>query len=253
MRILILAVLVALFVMSASLALANPFKALFEEATASYHQGDYDKAIALYNKTNDLYSQFAPTYFYLGLVHKDKGSDLEKVKWHFKKAIEIDPNFAEAHVNLGKVYYNEGEFDKAQENCLKALQIRPDLLSAHLSLAWIYLLGKSQPREAIYHFRKITDKQNIPIADFGLGVAYFMDDQRHQVLEMITSLRRSDKEQLAEQLEEMVRSKHYVTPKIAGMSLVSPRKQQDIEVKDFPAEKFLKDQSGGRIQVRLKD
>jgi tetratricopeptide (TPR) repeat protein len=42
----------------------------------------------------------------------------------FKRAIEIDPNFAEAYLSLGKMYSNLGEINLAVENITKAYNLR---------------------------------------------------------------------------------------------------------------------------------
>ena len=42
------------------------------------------------------------------------------------KGIELRPEYANAHYNLGIIYAEEGQFDKAKEKCQNVLQIDPD-------------------------------------------------------------------------------------------------------------------------------
>lgn len=196
---------VALNLFFNSCAHAQTSKDFYEQGQQAYHQGDYKKAIALYEKTIDLDPNFAPAYNALGLAHKEINADLSELAWLFKTATEIDPNDAQAYDNLGKAYYGLGEFDLAEQSCLKALSIAPNSLSVKLSLGWIYLLGKSSPQEAVAYFQEVLKNNKIPYAYFGLGTAYFMNGDRNNVLEMITTLRSMGKEDLALQLENMVR------------------------------------------------
>lgn len=191
---------------------AETIQSLYTQGEESYAHGDFHKAIELYEKVIELEPDFAPAYNALGLAHKEINTDLNEVAWLFKTATEIDPKFAQAYDNLGKAYYGLGEFDKAEDNCLKALELIPNLPSAQMSLAWIYLLGKSKPGQAIYYFQEFLKRNKAPYAYYGLGMAYFMNGDRPMVLDVITTLRSLQKDDLAMQLENMVRDKSYIRP-----------------------------------------
>ena len=53
----------------------------------------------------------------------DKAGDLASIPF-FKKAIELDPNFAMAYHGLSTIYHNFGETDLARENATKAYALR---------------------------------------------------------------------------------------------------------------------------------
>ena len=182
---------------------------LLKEGYKFYQQGNYSVAIKLYEKAIELNPNIAFSYLLLGMAHKDMGTDLSEVAWLFKTAVDIDPKYAEAWNNLGKAYYGMGEFDKAEKAALKALALKPDLIDAKLSLGWIYLLGKSQPADAIPYFNQVLGNIPIPRAYYGLGLAYFMNGNRAMVLEVITTLRSLDHDTMATQLENIVRSSNY--------------------------------------------
>lgn len=192
---------------------ANPLKNAFEKATFAFRSGDPKKAVALYEKTLEIQPNFAPTFYQLALCHQALGTESSEIIWLFNRTVEIDPKHFQAHEHLGKMYYSEGDFDKAEYHTKRALELRPDLLSAKLALAWIYLLGKGEPEKAIPNFRDILTKTHeIPYAYFGLGMAYAQSDQMPLVLEMITELRNSNHEYLAVQLEQMMRENRYIEP-----------------------------------------
>lgn len=198
----------------------DDLKALFEKATEEYSNQNYPQAIKLYEKAIEIYPNFAPAYNFLGLCYKDSGSEIDQVIWYFKKAIELDPKYIMAYDNLGKVYYGIGDFAQAEKYCLTAIEKDPQLISSRLTLGWIYLLGMSRPRDAIVQFKEALGIDKAAYAYFGLGMAYFMDQQSGRTLEMITNLREMKREDLASQLEQMVRNGRYIPTQASGSSLI---------------------------------
>lgn len=230
---------------------ANPIKQIFEAATRALQSEDYDRAIQLYEKTLELYPDFAPSYYYLGLAHKAKGADTQEVIWFFKKAIELNPNYAQAFDNLSRLYFSMGMLDEAEEAGLQALKINPELISAHISLGWIYILGKSQPRNAIYHFEKVLEKEKISYAYFGLGIAYVQDHQKFRALEMITALRQLGEEASATQLENLVHNGGDIQS-LKLSPLARPQRKKGVIVKETPS--FSSSGfGGGNMKVRLRE
>jgi len=240
-----------LFILFPPSSFANPIKKIFEKATQALQDGQYQKAIDLYEKTLEIYPDFAPSYYYLGLAHRAIGTELTDIIWLFKKATELNPNYAQAYDSLIRSYYGMGMFDEAEEAGLAAVRIDPDLVTAHLALGWIYILGKSQPRNSIYHFEKVLEKKDINYAFFGLGIAYVRDHQKFRALEMITELRQKGEEESAQQLENMVHAGSDALPAQLA-PLVMPQRTKGIIVEEIPS--FSSSNfTGGNTKVRLKE
>ena len=53
---------------------------------------------------------------------------------HYQKALQINPDYAEAHNNLGNALLQKGRVDEAIAQYQKALQIKPDYAEAHDNL-----------------------------------------------------------------------------------------------------------------------
>jgi len=53
-------------------------------------------------------------------------------------ALRIDPDHANAHLNLGRAYGQQGRIDDAIRECQAELRIKPDNADAHLNLGWAY-------------------------------------------------------------------------------------------------------------------
>jgi len=56
----------------------------------------------------------------------------------FQKALEIQPDYAEAHNNLGNALARQGKIEAAIAQYQKALEIRPDFAEAHNNLAAVW-------------------------------------------------------------------------------------------------------------------
>ena len=63
--------------------------------------------------------------------------EFQKSKSCYEKAIQINPDYAEAHNNLGAVFKELGEFQKAISCYEKAIQINPDYADAYDNLGSI--------------------------------------------------------------------------------------------------------------------
>ncbi len=61
--------------------------------------------------------------FALGDVEHFQGKDIPEAESHYRRAIELDPNFAMAWARLGVVYGNSGAAGKAQEYFRKAYEL----------------------------------------------------------------------------------------------------------------------------------
>jgi eukaryotic-like serine/threonine-protein kinase len=61
--------------------------------------------------------------FALGDEQRNRGDELEAIPF-YRRAIELDPNFALAHARLAVVYSNNGQLDRANEASQRAFELR---------------------------------------------------------------------------------------------------------------------------------
>ena len=88
----------------------------------------------------------------LGNVLFQKGKVDEAIT-HFQKALQINPDYAEACYNLGNALLQKGRVDEAIAQYQKALQITPNNTKAHNNLGNA-LLQKGSVDEAIAHYQQ---------------------------------------------------------------------------------------------------
>ena len=81
-------------------------------------------------------------YNELGLVLLKK-NQAEKAAAHFRKSLEIDPDFGDGHINAGIVHATKGELDKAVIHFSKAVRLKPGREIGHRSLGKaLFTLGR---------------------------------------------------------------------------------------------------------------
>jgi tetratricopeptide (TPR) repeat protein len=90
------------------------------------HLGRTSAAVQACRKALEHNPQFADAYSNLGLALRQRG-DVPGAVEAYRRAIEIDPDFAEAHNNLGVAYMDLGDTQLALDTYEKALELDPDL------------------------------------------------------------------------------------------------------------------------------
>ena len=120
---------------------------------------------------------------YVGKAHNNLGrafarqENFSRAIVHYKKALEIEPDSANAYYNLGNVFLKRGELDEAIKHYTKALDLAPDLPEAHLNLGNT-LLKQGKLEEAIEHYnRAIKLRPNYREALQNLQVAQSLKSQ----------------------------------------------------------------------------
>ena len=85
-----------------------------------------------------------------------KEGDLQSAEAAFRKAIELDSEFAEAYANLGSLLANQNNLSEAIAQFENAVRLRPDLPVLHYQLGVALYLENKQP-EALASLSKARD------------------------------------------------------------------------------------------------
>ncbi|MGH7531459.1 MAG: tetratricopeptide repeat protein [Gemmatimonadales bacterium] len=112
-------------------------------------------------------------YTVLGNALNELGRFDDAIAAH-RKALEINPRFHEAWVNLGIVYRLLGEYDHAEQSYLKALELAPDYAELHASLGALYIFRDEAPRAVESLERAIRLDRTLAVAHANLAIAYAM-------------------------------------------------------------------------------
>jgi tetratricopeptide (TPR) repeat protein len=106
---------------------------------------------------------------------QDPGLDLQQIESLLKKAIDLDPKFAEAHLQLGNLYSDQNKYAQSIPEYERALELSPDLADGHYRLGQAYVHSgekeRAQQQLQVYqqlraqHLAEI-DKQRADIRQF---------------------------------------------------------------------------------------
>ena len=88
-------------------------------------QGKLDKAIDAYKKALSINPDYAEAFINLGNALREQDK-LDKAIDAYNKALSINPDYAETYNNMGITFQNQGKLDEAIDAYKKAISIKPD-------------------------------------------------------------------------------------------------------------------------------
>ncbi|MCM8784446.1 MAG: tetratricopeptide repeat protein [Candidatus Omnitrophica bacterium] len=134
----------------------------------AWQNKDYDEAIKYLQKASLLDSCYAPSHNDLGIIYEMKGW-LEKAEKEYLRALDIDPNYGEAVMNLALLYVSRGLTDKAIPYLQRRIEIGPpgdpwvlkakDLLSQYAPELYKEVSKKEEAKNLMY--QALEDKKGI--------------------------------------------------------------------------------------------
>ncbi|WP_269603970.1 tetratricopeptide repeat protein [Prochlorococcus marinus] len=113
------------------------------------------EAELLYRKAIEINPNCAEAYSNLGNIFRDFGK-LKEAELSYQKAIAINPNCAEAYSNLGNIFRDFGKLKEAELSYRKAIEIKSDCAEAHSNLG-VLLKDLGKLKEAELSIRKAIE------------------------------------------------------------------------------------------------
>jgi len=98
----------------------------FYYGAACERNGEFERAVNLFKKAIELNPDYADAYNYLGYMYADKGINLDESLKLIEKAISYEPNNGAFIDSLGWIYYRLGKYDKALVELQKAVDLIKD-------------------------------------------------------------------------------------------------------------------------------
>jgi len=89
------------------------------------NMGQYKRAIHVLKKLYDMDPENEVYLVDMGEIYLDGYNDADKAIFHFKKALEINPNSIKAYVDMGRAYEKKGDYEIAVNEYRKAAEISP--------------------------------------------------------------------------------------------------------------------------------
>jgi tetratricopeptide (TPR) repeat protein len=161
--------------------------ASYSLGNAFLHGGKVDEARACYEKALQIRPDFAEAHYNLGNILLQSGKVDEAIA-EYRQALTSKPTYAEACNNLGNALLQSGKVDQAIAQYQAALEIKPNYAEACNSLGNA-LLQTGKVNEAIAQFQKALQiNPALTEAHFNFGVAL---DQEGKVNEAIPQYRQA--------------------------------------------------------------
>src|SRR5207248_1761231 len=111
------------------------------------NQGQLDEAISHYRKAINIWPDYVDAHYNLGGAYIEKG-EVDEALAEYRRAIEIRPEEADSHNNYASALRELRQFDQAETEYKRALSLRPQYLDARLNLGSL-LLQRGRTAEAI--------------------------------------------------------------------------------------------------------
>jgi Flp pilus assembly protein TadD len=160
--------------------------------------GRLEEAVASYSKALQIKPDYADAHNNLGVALDALGKSEEAVA-SYHKALQIKPDYAEAHNNLGATLNALGKSEEAVASYHKALQIKPDYAEAHNNLGGA-LIDLGKPEEAVSSLTNaLRIKPDYAEAHRNLSTVKKYQDgdpQTHQMLELVERHNLSDEDRM---------------------------------------------------------
>ena len=121
-----------------------------------FGQQEYDKAIEHYRKATELEPAYSTAYNLLGYSYRQAG-DFAAAEKAFQKYIELIPKDPNPYDSYAELLLKMGRFDDSIAQYRKALEIQPNFINAHQGIA-MDLLYSGKPAEAEKELDNIAKK-----------------------------------------------------------------------------------------------
>ena len=127
--------------------------------------GNYKQAKTELKKAISLNPKYANAYYNLAVIYIGQGN-LKEAEIELKKAIKLKSDFAIAHYNLGFILKDLGRLKEAQSFNQKALELDPQFTDAYLSLSTMPANNKSQKlHNQLFSESLLKNKNNIDLVN----------------------------------------------------------------------------------------
>src|SRR5882757_3323838 len=149
------------------------------------NQAEIEESIVCFEEAIKKDPTFAPAYVGLAKAYEQLSSIVvggppaelrPKVLINARKALELDPQLAEAHVLVAEIYQRQWQWREAEAEYRMALELKPSDAAAHLGLA-NWFLCKGRIEEALAWSRRARELD--PIGTSGAEIGWILFQARH--------------------------------------------------------------------------
>ena len=146
-------------------------KQLYAQGLSAHRQGDLEKAIALYRQAINLEPEWATLHYNVGVILDAQGQ-LEAAAQAYQRAIALVPDYRQAHENLGCVYLKQGKGDQAIQVLQHAIALHPQQASLLNNLGQAFQAQQQIDAAIDAYEQAIALQPDLAIAHINLGLVW---------------------------------------------------------------------------------
>jgi tetratricopeptide (TPR) repeat protein len=142
----------------------HPTKELyFQLGNAYYENGDLPGATSSFSKAIEMDPKYFKATVNLALMYDEQEKWTQALET-FEQAAKLDPNNPDVWSHMGNTYYSQGQYGKATELYRKALKMKPDATHALYSMG-VAFADAGIFREAVRYWSRVSQLE--PDSDLG--------------------------------------------------------------------------------------
>jgi len=157
---------IAALLKAADLAPGDPRCYLFLSRASESSPSHADEALQRFRRFAELQPTNARAQYYYamslwkGKRAQDSGLDLTEVESLLKKSLALDPQLAEAHLQLGNLYFDQKKYPASIPEFTRALELDADLSDAHyrLGLAYVRTGDKERGEAQLATYQRLNEQ-----------------------------------------------------------------------------------------------
>ncbi|HKQ52747.1 MAG TPA: tetratricopeptide repeat protein [Pyrinomonadaceae bacterium] len=173
-----------------------------------YFEWDWAGADEEYKKAIDLNPNYATAHQWYGMYFMKLGQ-FERARRELKRALRFDPHSLIINADLGLPFIFKEQYEAAVEQFRKILEIDTDFIWARFFLGWAYERS-GQFSEAIVEFQKAQLIDNRPEVSAMIAHTYAVSGRRDEATSILNSL--------LEQAKHHYLSSYYIATIFAGLN-----------------------------------
>jgi serine/threonine protein kinase/tetratricopeptide (TPR) repeat protein len=148
-----------------------------------YYDWDWSGAEKEFQRALELNPNYATAHVWYGEYLQALARFEESIQ-EMKRAQALDPLSLIVQADLGWTYFRARRYDQAIEEFNRALELDPDFLPALSGLGWAYALQNNIPKSS-EHFQKAKSISSIPSFPAGLAYLYAISGNKKEAIKTV--------------------------------------------------------------------
>ena len=154
---------------------------------ASTYEWDFPSAEKNFKRAIELNPNYATVHHWYGLNYLSYMGRHEEAILETQRAVELEPLSLIINASYGRAYTHARQYDKAIEQFRKTIELDPSFSRAHFYLGWAYE-GKGMFNEAIAEYETARALDHSPVITASLAHALAMSGKRGEAKKLLDEL-----------------------------------------------------------------